>query len=504
MIEFTHLIDLASSRYGGRVIAANDEFFAPKENLLKPEPPIYLPAKYTDRGKWMDGWETRRRRTPGCDWCVIRLGLPGLVRSVVVDTAYFRGNYPAQCSIEGCALGPYMDDEALVAVQAAWWPLLPPSELWGDTQNVFPIVDSRRCTHLRLNIYPDGGVARFRVKGEALPDLGRVFAAGGEIDLASAAAGGCVVDTSDRFYGDPQNMLRSDPAPHMADGWETRRRRGPGHDWAVIRLGVEGTIRRVEVDTAHFKGNYPDRCSVEAGCLESPYGAPEDVGPIRWVPVVTEAPLRADYQHVFEREVWPDVVATHVRLNIFPDGGVSRFRVFGMVTPRGRHSAQLRLFNAMDDAAVRQALADCFGSQGWVERVAGSRPFQTMDEVLTAAEAVWGTLPPDDWLEAMRHHPRIGERRAEREISAASRAWSDAEQASALADAHAVNELREANARYEARFGHVFVIAAEGKGLPQILDALRSRLSHPPDEELAIAARELRQIARLRLEKLLS
>jgi allantoicase len=194
MAEFTHLIDLASARLGGRAVAANDEFFAPKENLLKPEPPVFLPDTYTDRGKWMDGWETRRRRTPGHDWCIVRLGLPGVVKSVIVDTAFFRGNFPSHCSIDGCSAAPFADDEAVATAQEEWTPILQKSELRGDSANVFAISSPRRFTHLRLNIHPDGGVARFRALGEAVPDMRRVLAGGGDIDLAAMVNGGHVVD----------------------------------------------------------------------------------------------------------------------------------------------------------------------------------------------------------------------------------------------------------------------------------------------------------------------
>ena len=100
MTDFTELIDLASDRLGAVVLSATDDFFAPKENLLKASEPLWLPDKYVDTGKWMDGWETRRHRAPDHDWCVIRLGAPGIVRGIVADTAHFKGNFPERCSLE--------------------------------------------------------------------------------------------------------------------------------------------------------------------------------------------------------------------------------------------------------------------------------------------------------------------------------------------------------------------------------------------------------------------
>ena len=334
MSDFTHLIDLASARLGGQAVAANDEFFAEKENLLKPEAPVWIEDRYTDRGKWMDGWESRRRRTPGHDWCIVRLGLPGVIHSFVVDTSFFTGNYPSHCSIDGCGLPPGADPAALDVV---WRALLPKSELGGDRKNPLPLQIAHdaplRCTHVRLNIFPDGGVARLRVLGEVLPDWTRILASGGDVNLAATVNGGYVVDLSDRHYGEPRNMLMPYPAPNMGGGWETKRRRGPGHDWSVVRLGVRGTIRRIEIDTAHYKGNYPDSASVDAAVVpDDAHGVSADTATraiADWKVALADTRLQADHGHVFDPPAVHECGASHVRLNIHPDGGVSRFRVFG-------------------------------------------------------------------------------------------------------------------------------------------------------------------------------
>ena len=153
-MEFTEYIDLAAERLGGRVLAANDEFFAPKENLLKASAPVWIADKYTDVGKWMDGWETRRRRTPGYDWCIVKLGLPGLIHGVAVDTAYFKGNYPEHCELEACAVDGDPRVAQLEDHTTKWNVLLPKSPLAGDTRNSFPVTPSNRVTHLRFKIYP--------------------------------------------------------------------------------------------------------------------------------------------------------------------------------------------------------------------------------------------------------------------------------------------------------------------------------------------------------------
>ncbi|HEY0082314.1 MAG TPA: allantoicase, partial [Pyrinomonadaceae bacterium] len=265
MTDFIELVDLAAERVGGAVLYANDDFFAPKENLLKPGTPVFREGEYTDRGKWMDGWESRRRRTPGFDWCIIRLGLPGRLRGVIVDTAHFRGNYPEQCSLEACAVPGQPAVEQLMGEAIGWRKVLPVSDLRGDSQNPFSIEDDERATHLRFKIYPDGGVARLRVYGVVGPDWPRLGARGGRVDLAAVETGGLVLACSDMFFGHRHNLIMPGRAANMSDGWETKRRRGPGYDWAIIKLGARGQIHEVEVDTSHFKGNYPESCSLE-GC----------------------------------------------------------------------------------------------------------------------------------------------------------------------------------------------------------------------------------------------
>src|SRR2546421_7875096 len=328
-MDFTELIDLASERLGGAVLYANDDFFAPKENLLKPSAPIFIEGKYTDRGKWMDGWESRRRRTPGFDWCIIRLGLPGIIQGVVCDTSFFRGNYPEQCSLEACALDGNPDVDRLTSDEIQWTEILPISQLKGDSQNPFSIANDSRFTHLRFKIYPDGGVARLRVYGEVVPDW-PALSRRGEIDLAAAENGALVLACSDMFFGHRHNLIMPGRAANMSDGWETKRRRGPGHDWTVIKLGTPGRIRHLEVDTSHFKGNFPESCSLEACNAEDlPLKTLQDPQFV-WKPVLARTKLQAHTRHLFD-EVMDIGAASHVRFNIFPDGGVSRLRIYGTI-----------------------------------------------------------------------------------------------------------------------------------------------------------------------------
>jgi allantoicase len=326
---FQDLVDLASERLGAAVVDANDEFFAPKENLIKPGPAEWREGVYTERGKWMDGWETRRRRDGGDhDWCLIRLGAPGIIRGVDVETTHFKGNYPESCAIDACDVKGLPTAETLAA--AAWREILPRTPLAGDAHNLFRVDGAPRATHLRLRIFPDGGVARWRVYGEVVPDWRRLVLRG-DVDLAAVEHGGLVVACSDMFFGSRHNLIMPGDATHMGDGWETRRRRGPGHDWTIVRLGAAGTIRRVEIDTRHFKGNAPGACSLEALRLTEDAGLAqvERLKQDEWQELLPRISLQPHARHTFEEELRPIGAVSHVRLNIFPDGGVGRLRLFG-------------------------------------------------------------------------------------------------------------------------------------------------------------------------------
>ncbi|MEO8431030.1 MAG: allantoicase [Acidobacteriota bacterium] len=327
MPDFLQLIDLASERLGGSAIAANDEFFAPRENLLKPGRPVFLDGELTDRGKWMDGWETRRRRTPGHDWCVVRLGLPGILHGFVVDTTHFKGNAPESCSIEACETAS-LSPEFWGSEPVSWTELVSRSPLRADTENFFPAAAPRPFTHVRLNIFPDGGVARLRVHGEVAPDWDRIARAGGELDLAGVENGGLVLAASDEFFGSRQSLIMPGRGRDMTDGWETRRRRDIGHDWAIVRLGRSGTIRRIDVDTMHFKGNAPRSCSLEVCRAPGAEMAELTEASREWNQMLPETPLFPHSLHRFEKELAAAGEATHARFNIYPDGGVSRLRLW--------------------------------------------------------------------------------------------------------------------------------------------------------------------------------
>ncbi len=318
-------VDLAQPRLGSEVVYATDDFFADKARLIDPAPPVFIPGKYDDNGKWMDGWESRRKRVPGHDWCVIRLGVPGIVAGFEIDTSHFTGNYPPGAEVEIC-----VSSEAVPGDDAGWIKVTPRLDLKGDDRIWAPLQHAAPATHVRLHIYPDGGVARLRVWGRVDPDWSAV-AADEVIDLLASAWGGRGVIANDEHYGAVGNLTAPGRGVNMGDGWETRRRREPGHDWAVLELGALGRVSEVVVDTAHFKGNYPDRCSIQAA-VEA-HGAPHEIAAQAesWPVLLPEVKLQADHVHTFRAELADLGPIRFVRLNIYPDGGVSRLRLLGTV-----------------------------------------------------------------------------------------------------------------------------------------------------------------------------
>jgi len=215
-----------------------------------------------------------------------------------------------------------------------WSSLLPKSPLTGDARNAFPLAPSSRVTHLRFKIYPDGGVARLRVHGEVIPDWPALNRTGGEVDLAAVEHGGWVIVSSDMFFGSRNNLILPGRSNRMHDGWETRRRRGPGHDWCIVRLGAAGKVSRVEVDTSHFKGNFPESCSLEVCTAPRDLVDPSALGALPWKEILTRTKLQADSLHVYQKELLDSGEVTHARFHIYPDGGVARLRIFGTLAKR--------------------------------------------------------------------------------------------------------------------------------------------------------------------------
>jgi allantoicase len=335
-------IDLASAAIGGRVVYANDQLFADRRALIRPEPSALEPG-YGPDGKIYDGWETRRRRDGGeRDFAIVRLGIPGIVRSVVIDTAHFRGNYPPFGSVEGAAGEGHPVAEELP--ESAWTPLLPKSALKGHSANVFEIDDDRRWTHVRLSIYPDGGVARLRVLGEAVPDP-RLLT--GTVDLAALTSGGRVIGCSDMFYSSAENLIRPGETRNTGEGWENARRRDDGNDWVLFALAGAGRIRRAEIDSSYFIGNAPGEVRLLG--LDARSASLEH--PDAWVEVLPRTPLRPDTLHRFA--IGSDSV-THVRMEVFPDGGLSRVRLLGELDAPALEAIGRRWLGALPPAHLAE------------------------------------------------------------------------------------------------------------------------------------------------------
>lgn len=323
---FAEWIRLEQPRLGTRVVCASDDFFAPKERLIEPADPVFLPDKYDDHGKWMDGWESRRKRGPGHDYCIVRLGIPGSVRGLDIDTSFFTGNYPPAASVDAC-----VSEEDRPGDDAEWFELLPRTELAGDAHHFVTVAEQRPVTHLRVNIFPDGGIARLRVYGEVIRAAGD-FDPHSQCDLLAIGNGGRALCCSDEHYGSMHNLNLPGSGINMGDGWETARRRGPGNDWVILALGCDGTIDSAEIDTAHYKGNFPDRAELRAARFDG--DGDIVVASEGWAVLLPETPLRADGVQRFDNELADLGPVSHVRLNIFPDGGVSRVRLFGRPSAR--------------------------------------------------------------------------------------------------------------------------------------------------------------------------
>ncbi|MEU6245939.1 allantoicase [Glycomyces sp. NPDC047010] len=319
-----NLPDLAARTLGGAVVAANDESFAEKENLIRPYPVVHSAHTFGAKGQVYDGWETRRRREDGHDWAIVRLGVPGVVHAVAVDTAYFTGNYPPRVSVDACRADghPALTD----LLEADWRTIVPVSDAKGDNRNEYDVNDPARYTHVRLNLHPDGGVARLRVHGTPVPDPAGF--ADLPLDLAALANGATVTGASNAFYSNPAGAIMPGLPASQADGWETARRRTPGHEWLDVRLAGRGVVRIAELDTTHLKHNAPGWASLDG------FDGTETF------PLLERTALQPDTPHRFH--LTGDRPATAVRLNIFPDGGMARLRLYGRLTPDALRDLETR------------------------------------------------------------------------------------------------------------------------------------------------------------------
>ena len=313
-------INLADHRLGARVLDASDDFFAEKENLLSLTEPVFIDDKFTPRGKWMDGWESRRKRVPGHDWCTIKLAMPGTIGVIDINTAHFLGNAPLEVSIEATGIANPSDKD--------WESIVTKHKVMAGNHNFSLVKSKNTYRFLRINIFPDGGVARIKVYGAGEIDWDN-FVPGELIDLAAAENGGRSVACSDMFYSPKDNIIMPGRGATMGDGWETKRRRGAGNDWNIIRLAASGKIKKVAVDTTHFKGNFPESFSLEGCFIKQSDPSPQLVAKQKWQPIIKRTTLNEDEKRIFIKEIINTKTNyNYARINIYPDGGINRLNIF--------------------------------------------------------------------------------------------------------------------------------------------------------------------------------
>ncbi|QIO04588.1 allantoicase [Acinetobacter shaoyimingii] len=320
--QLQQLTNLADDRIGAKIIECSDDFFAEAKRMLQFEAPIFVEDKFDDHGKWMDGWETRRKRHAGYDWAIVQFGVAGKIKALDIDTTFFSGNYPASALVEAC----YAPNGDLSTVE--WHQILPNSILGPSQHHLFDVQSEQTFTHIRLNIFPDGGVARLRVYGEVQIQVSNVSET---LDLLALQNGGRVIAYSDAHFGHPRNLINPGRGINMGDGWETKRRRAPGFDWCILALGKAGNIEKIEIDTAHFKGNYPAEVSIQATYIENATD-PQLIPQSMFWPFLLEAQaMQMDHIHTFITEILKHEKISHIRVNMIPDGGISRIRLWGKI-----------------------------------------------------------------------------------------------------------------------------------------------------------------------------
>lgn len=515
---FAHLTELSLECTGSFVLFATDDYFAPADALLRPHAPEWREGAYTERGKWMDGWESQRRRTPGHDWAVVRLGTPGAIDGVVCDTTHFKGNAPQEVSLEAVDAAPGTPAEDLLALPVAanaaeaaalggraWVEIVPRTAVAPDSVNVLAVaVALARASHVRLRIHPDGGVARLRIFGRVRPDPD-VFLGAGSVDLAAIENGGTIALASDAFFGPPANLLLPGRGADMGEGWETRRRRTPGSDWCVVRLGRRGHVQHLELDTHFFKGNAPQAVRIDGldadGIAEADLDA-RLAAPGGWSTVIERTALSPHRRHRLV-PVRPALV-THLRVHIFPHGGINRLRAFGEAVDTAAEARALAALHALAPGERREALRAFGASDAFAAALEARLPAPSVRALLAAAMDVLGSLAPAQLVEAFAAHPELGTPPPASDASAHA-AWSRAEQSALGSGAvSALERLRAGSAAYRERFGFPFIACASGRGAGELADALEERLANDREAEIGHAARELARITRLRIGRWLA
>ena len=322
-IIFTNgLIDLAQPRLGSKVIFRTDDFFASANRVINSLPPVFKEGLFDKNGKWMDGWESRRKRTSGHDYLIIKLGKPGSVSKVDVDTSHFNGNQPSMVSLEAC----YSKSNNFKKFN--WKTLIGKRKTKANSHHIFSSSSKKVFTHIKLNIFPDGGVARLRLYGNILKENNNLK--NKKINLAALLNGASIIACNNEHFGKAENILAPGKAKNMGDGWETRRRRDKGFDWLILNSIKGKKIDKIEISTHHFKGNYPSHCSLQAAYIPNKKSSSIIVkSSNKWKFLLKKVNLSANKTHKFNNKLMKNDKINYIRINIFPDGGISRFKIFG-------------------------------------------------------------------------------------------------------------------------------------------------------------------------------
>ena len=316
------LIDLAQSRLGSKIVFKTNEFFAPAKRIINPWPPIFKEGVFDKHGKWMDGWETKRKRGKGYDYLILKLGRPGRISKIDIDTSYFSGNQPSKVSLHAC-----FSKKKLPNKNSKWTTILKKKPTKANSHHFFNVTNKSIFTHIKLNIYPDGGVARIRIYGSI--EILKNFT-GKVLNLTSVLHGATPIACNNEHFGRAENILAPGMGKNMGDGWETRRSRGKNFDWLIIKCATTGKINKIQIDTHHFKGNYPDKCSLQAAYLNAKISSKTIIDRSKkWKLLLNKVKLHAHKKHNFQNKLMKNKKVNYIRINIFPDGGISRIRAFG-------------------------------------------------------------------------------------------------------------------------------------------------------------------------------
>ena len=316
------LIDLAQSRLGSKIVFKTNEFFAPAKRIINPWPPVFKEGVFDKHGKWMDGWETKRKRGKGYDYLILKLGRPGRISKIDIDTSYFSGNQPTKVSLQAC-----FSKKKLPNKNSKWITILKKKPTKANSHHFFNVKNKSIFTHIKLNIFPDGGVARIRIYGSM--EILKNFT-GKVLNLTSVLHGATPIACNNEHFGRAENILAPGMGKNMGDGWETRRSRGKNFDWLIIKCAAAGKINKIQIDTHHFKGNYPDKCSIQAAFIDKKISSRAIVNNSKkWKLLLNKVKLYAHKKHNFKNNLMKSKKINYIKINIFPDGGISRIRVFG-------------------------------------------------------------------------------------------------------------------------------------------------------------------------------